>query len=748
MPNQLLPYADENHDPADAPPEVVPTASGDRFPLTRPKADVTSITQNGKKFAERVVDAANTGRAEADQITVDEVPEGLIRAFEAIDADPKTNLSKLSSGAISTISTGDGELLVVEVLVNPLAVLPDPMNGRTAEHHVNRRRRNVVPTDYNAAIDLPIYDMESAQELIDVANESHSELGFRNPRIKPGKDRSDLLSIGMQGTHDSILLMPQVFRDPEGNTMHSLVARDGNRRLAMSLRVQQDVAGYDQSQLTSWTAPMWDGTSYVLKDWDADAVNLVRERAAVDAQSAGKWFAKSTSAEDVEAFMTQRVAPHIMVRSFLRTRALKAFIVVGVNNESLSDTARNAVAPSAAVMDDKVRSLHIGERAAKPWADNAQSTMVANSVLSGIRDGISRGKDIVPLSSSEIEAVLNNTTKPWATADDLATHPLRLAAKVAATIICNNHDGSASVRNVMKQFGYSTAAAKIGDHKARIAADRVVPLLGFSDPDASATKRVRTVIERISRNRYFQDVSDEVGVWWELLDLDADELAKRAADEIASQDEGHPHEAGQACRALAFKALLCLSASPAVQSANSRASEFAITINGLDERGITKTTPDQVIFRLFEHEQGVEQLAEVVRCGETIGGPALPKNVIDPEAVVESDPTTKGYLTEEFLRGPALGWETPTLDDNEDEQDSEDEARPEISPYQEYLAWQTRFVSLLEQASAEAEAVADTGELAVQFQDHGIADASELLQKAQRLVELITIGKTLAGTRG
>ena len=256
-------------------------------------------------------------------------------------------------------------------------------------------------------------------------------------------------------------------------------------------------------------------------------------------------------------------------------------------------------------------------------------------------------------------------------------------------------------------------------------------------------KRVRTVIERVSRNRCFQDVSDEVGVWWELLDLGADELAKRAADR-SLQGEGHPHEAGQACRALAFKALLCLSASPAVQSANSRASEFSITLNGLDERGITKTTPDQVIFRLFEHEQGVEQLAEVVRCGETIGGPALPKNVIDPEAVVESDPTTKGYLTEEFLRGPALGWETPTLDDNEDEQDDE---ASRLSPIRSTLrgrrvSWVC--LSRLRRSRSCCRHRRACGAVP----NHGIADASELLQKAQRLVEFITIGKTLAGTRG
>ena len=741
-----LPYADENFNPEDCPNEVPPGRDTTRFPLARPKANVDGITRNGKKFAERVAEAANTGRDVADHITVDDVPEGLIRAFEAVDADPDSNLSRVTSGSVSTVSTGDGELLVLEVLVNPLAVVPDPMNGRTTDKHVNRRSRLIDPTDYNTALDIPIYDIEAASDLIDAANNSHTELGFRNPRIKPGKNRDDLVSVGLQGVHDAILLMPHIYRDVDGNTMHCLVAHDGNRRLAMSLRVQQDVAGFDQSQLTSWTAPMGTGNSPVLKDWDAAAVNTVRERSAISPQSAGSWFPASSSDEDIEEFLQRRVDQHVTVRSFLRTRALKAQIVIGVNNSTLSDTARKSVSPATAVMKQRVNRLHIKEAGTLEWSENAQSTQVATTVLQQVRDGIRNAKDFVPLTEDEVTAVLDNTVKPWDSADDLERHPMRMAAKVAATVICSDHDCADTVRDVMKSFSISTAGTKIADNKAKIAAYRVVPLLGFSNADSYATKQVRAAINAFCTNRYFRGDDNDATPWWSLLDLDADELAAKAKSELAANPDAKPHEAGPACRALSFKALFCLCASPAVQPTAANRSPFAVTGTGTGRAGaVTAVKIEQLVFKLFEFELGVDQLAEVVRCGETLGIQPPPKNLIDPEAQDEGNPSTRGFLTEAFLRGPALGWVDPSTVPV-DAEDVDDAVAP--SAHQQFLTWQSRFVSLLEQAAAEAEAVQrGNGDLADEFNGYGFADADDLKAKIAALQELIIRGATIAENR-
>lgn len=749
MPERPMPYADEDYDTTNNPPEVFPTANSPRFPLLPPKPNVPdgAFTRSGRKFAERVAEAANIGRDPAAQIAHDDVPAGLIRAFEAADAAPAQNVSNLASGSITPLSTGDGELLVVEVLINPMAIVPDPMNGRTMLGHVSRRQRLLVPTCDDAQLDLPVFDLESAVELVDLANASHTELGFRNPRVAPGKDYQDLVSVGLQGVHEPILVTPQLFRTDDGGLFHALVADDGNRRLAMTLRILADTVGFSNAELNGWIAPLWDGSGYHLTDWNAAAVNRLRSRSIVDRDSAGTWFPRTGNDDDIDAFLDGPVERSVRIRSFLRSRVVRAQIVIGVNNATLSPSAQAESSSTHAVVKRIVRRRHIAEAAQKPWDEGAQSVQVATASLLRIRDGIADAKDFVALDSDEITSILDGKTPTWAAANDLDQHPMRLAAKLIATLVCDDHDGTSAVRDEMRSFNMSTHHSKIGDNRARIAADRVMPLLGFDDATNSRTKQVRAVIDRSARSGAWQDVSSHpngsTNPWWELIDTDAKELAALAAAERGAQKE-----IGPAARALAFKALLCLAASPAVASTSTKASPFTITLNGLGgTRGNTKTTPDLVVLQVLEHDQGIDQLAEIVKAGESMT-PVLPRNIIDPTAEVDGDPSTRGYLTEHALRGPTFGWADSTPDDDNDDEPS-DADDPTPTPYRQYLAWHDRFIGLLHQVAAEARAVKDGDEdLIAQFADHGLPDGGDLSAEAALVSEIVTNGKFIADRRG
>lgn len=491
MTERPMPYADEDYELANNPPEVFPTANSPRFPHLPPKpnVDVDAFTRSGRKFAERLAEAANIGRHPGSEVTVADIPDGLVRAFEAADGAPAQNVSNLANGAITPLSTGDGELLVVEVVVNPLAIIPDPMNGRTMLGHVSRRQRLLVPTADDPHLDLPVFDVESATELVDMANASQLELGFRSPRVAPGKDYQDLISVGLQGVHEPILVTPQIFRDERGGLLHALVADDGNRRLAMALRVLADTAGFSASELNGWSTPLWDGNSYTLDDWNAEAVNRLRKRALVDGDWSGTWFPRTGNDEDVDAFFDGPVERSVRIRSFLRNRVVRAQIVVGVNNATLSPSAQGDPSSTHSLVKRIVRRRHIAEAAQKPWDEGAQSVQVATSALLRIREGIRNSMDFLPLSSEEIAIILDGKLPTWTDANDLGTHPMRVAAKFVATLICDDHDGSSAVRDEMKSFNMSTHHSKFGDNRARIAADRVMPLLGFDDPTTAGPNR-------------------------------------------------------------------------------------------------------------------------------------------------------------------------------------------------------------------------------------------------------------------
>ena len=698
MPERPMPYADEDYDTTNNPPEVIPTASSPRFPLLPPKPNVVddAFTRSGRKFAERVAEAANLGRDPGAHIDADDVPAGLVRAFEAADAAPAQNVSNLASGAITPLSTGDGELLVVEVLVNPMAIVPDPMNGRTMLGHVSRRQRMLVPTCDDDQLDLPVFDLESATELVDMANASHTELGFRNPRVAQGKDYQDLISVGLQGVHEPILVTPQIFRTDDGGLFHALVADDGNRRLAMTLRVLADTAAFSVAELNGWTAPLWDGSGYQLTDWDAAAVNRLRTRSIVDNDSAGTWFPSSGNDDDIEAFLDGPVERSVRIRSFLRSRVVRAQIVVGVNNATLSPAAQVESSSSHAVVKRIVRRRHIAEAAQKPWDDGAQSVQIATASLLRIRDGIADAKDFVPLDTDEITTILDGKTPTWAAANDLDKHPMRLAAKLIATLVCDEHDGTSAVRYEMKSFNMSIHHSKIGDNKARIAADRVMPLLGFDDPTNSRTKQVRSVIDRAARSGVWQDVSKHpngsTNPWWELIDTDADELAALATTEKDAHDN-----LGPATRALALKALcawpLAAVASTSTRPRRSR-SQSTVSVAPARQRRLPNSSSCR-----SRPPMGVDQLAEIVKAGESMA-PVLPKNIIDPTAEVDGDPSTRGFLTEHRCAAPpSAGWTAPPTTTTT----TTSPARPTTTPtpYRQYLAWHDRFLALLHQVAAE-----------------------------------------------
>lgn len=513
----------------------------------------------------------------------------------------------------------------------------------------------------------------------------------------------------------------------------------------MTLRVLADTAAFSVAELNGWTAPLWDGSGYQLTDWDAAAVNRLRTRSIVDNDSAGTWFPSSGNDDDIEAFLDGPVERSVRIRSFLRSRVVRAQIVVGVNNATLSPAAQVESSSSHAVVKRIVRRRHIAEAAQKPWDDGAQSVQIATASLLRIRDGIADAKDFVPLDTDEITTILDGKTPTWAAANDLDKHPMRLAAKLIATLVCDEHDGTSAVRYEMKSFNMSIHHSKIGDNKARIAADRVMPLLGFDDPTNSRTKQVRSVIDRAARSGVWQDVSKHpngsTNPWWELIDTDADELAALATTEKDAHDN-----LGPATRALALKALLCLAASPAVASTSTKASPFTITINGLGgTRGKTKTTPELVVLQVLDHPMGVDQLAEIVKAGESMA-PVLPKNIIDPTAEVDGDPSTRGFLTEHALRGPTFGWLDSTSDDDNDNDEPGEADDPTPTPYRQYLAWHDRFLALLHQVAAEAKAVKDGDEeLVDQFNDHGLPDSGDLAAEVALISEVVTTGKFIAG---
>lgn len=751
-----FPFVDDEFNVDENPNEVRPTKGNPRFPLIPPKPNVSNetYTKAGLKFAERLVEATNAGRPENEHIDIDDVPAGLVRSFEAADASTNQNVSFLSSGAVKTSSTGDGELFTVDVLLNPLAVCPDPMNGRTMIDAILQGRHLMNPTGDTENLDLPLFDIDSARQLVDATDASVAELGFAG-EVKPGKDYQDLISVGLQGVHESILVVPTCYRTPDGATSWMLVALDGNRRLAMTMRALTEASGMKATELAAWRRHLFTAGGLALSELDADGVNAVRRTAQFRDKVGGAIYPASHNDADVEAYLDGPAARSISLRTIARCRSIRAQLVLGINPQTLAGTVEQEASKTAALVQRVVRRRHIEEAAQKAWSADAQNMQVAAGALRRVEDRIREGADYVPLTLDEVHSVNNTEVIAWAGAANGTSHPLRMATKVLATLACDGHDGTPVVKDEMKAFNISVYRNKGGERRASLSTERIMPMLGYTSTVTSPYKRTRSVIDRTMRSRVFTACTNHPQPetpWWSLVDLSIDELVARGEAEREAHGDGDGDDEfsagswGPATRALVLMAVIATAASPALADGRNSVSPFVVTLTGLgNTRGKTAAMPDALMFRLAKHPDGMEQLGEILRAA-TASPPEVPRNLIDPEATIDGDPSTKGLLTEVFLRSEALGW---TRSDNEDGDTVEagSGAEEDLSEYQQYQNWLASFTDLVIQASQTAEAAQSDETLKGEFMQFGF-DNPELKSALDAITEIINNARFISQQTG
>jgi hypothetical protein len=751
MPTKGFPFVDDKFDPTTNPPEVRPGRENQRFPLTVPKPNVPAdgFTRAGQKAAERLAEAANLGRREAKRIDASDVPAGFVRAIEAADADPAGNTTSMANGTLRPLPVDGGVLYVIDLAVNPMAVVPDPNNGRNALDQLARRRAP-LPVIGSDAFGLPRLGVADATQFIDMCHESHAALGFFHSQVAAGKDYNDLVSIGFQGVHNPIVLVPTIVVEDAGRSMTALIVKEGNRRVAAAMRALAESTGADLSKLAAWSHHLYGPAGPELREMDADAVNAVRRAAMHGDLKGGVWRPASGTGPDVDAF-EEKLSRSIKQRTAVRVRTIQARIIVGFDPKSLAPDIAGAPSPLEALVQQYVRSIHIAEAAQKQWTAEAQNINVIDDALRRAAARHQAAGTFQPMTLDEIDAVLGYRNAEWAGAVDGPQHPLRVAAKIFAEVCCDSHDATDCVRDAMKAFNVSVHPSKAGDNRARVAAERIATLSGIANAEGGLYKRTRATIERICRPKLFTACSTHPGgdtqYWWECLDMTVDDLVAQASTESAegaalSDDDrearatsaGASGGHGPATRALLLLALFAQTMSPAATGATrgAQASPFQMTVSGLGAtRGKTATTPELVMVRVASVPGGIAQLGEIVRAA-LAPTPELPANLLNPDFETDGDPSTAGLLTEAFLRSDQLGW---TTDDDEDG----DGVTPDVpaTVAERYATVVSAILHHLERAHQEAAALDADEELAEEFRSHGIRQDPE--RDVQRmLTDLMT----------
>lgn len=612
------------------------------------------------ELAKRWAALFNEVHPDSEPITDAEIPEGLLRALELIDADPDQNVANFAKARVQTVRTAVGSAISVPMLVNPAAVLSDPTNGRILQHIRGLRGGNTVEVVGETDLGVPVLQVSSAQALIAMVEDARHHLGFLGPGdIANQKDLSDLISIGLQGIHSEITLVPVLFRDDSGAEGYFFVAIDGNRRLEMARSVTRLTTGLTDDEVVSSLDHLFTESSVMLRDADADDVRNARRKALYHDVRGGQWEPEghSRDLEKVEHFERTTAAADIRVRSLARVRAVHATVMLTVDPRTIVGDAVEAEAKLMAVGSAFVRSVHIDDAAQKEWEPEAQQYMAMSDAMTRTLKWLRSGADLsLPISADEIKAILGRKAAPWISepgmsAPDGPVHPVNLALKGAAALACNGQDGEIPTRAAMLAMSMSTVGKNGPLKKAEIASRLAADVLFPAAEKKGVVDRARTSLERAMRSRLFYDVKNHpsglTDPWWSHIDDAVDDLVETARIELTDWQAGNTEDMGAGwfgpCgRALMFKALTVQTSSPAVRGLNEQ-----LTQTGLGgDRGNTSASPEVVMARLLESSGGIAQLGEIVESG--LGTTVRkPQNTIDP---------TVGPLTEEFLRGEAFGW--------------------------------------------------------------------------------------------
>lgn len=668
------------------------------------------LSKLATEFGRRMVDIHNDCHPVEAAISESGVPEGLLRSIELIDADPEGNLQRIAKSKLQVIRTSSGNAYGLSMRVTPSAVLSDPTNGRVVQNTIGRRADSTFKVVGETELGTPVVSVDSAEALIAMVHDARFELGFLSSEITHEKDLTDLISIALQGVHSDLTLMPIRCEDNEGGSSYFWVAIDGNRRLEALRRIIRAVTGLSDAQVVGATDHLIQGSAVKLRDPDVEAVRNIRRKQMYGDVRGGMWepHGHARDAEAVAAFLNHSAAGDIRIRTMLRTRSVDATLLVGYDPKSVVGDGRDAPAKLMSIATAYVRSVHISSAAQKQWEPEAQQFIAMRESLDRMRAGAVAGiANYLPVTVDEIDTILNRETAGWsiepcASAPDGPIHPVALALKGSAAIACNGQDGEAAARAAMQAMSIAVTGRNSTNHKAEIASRLAADVLLPMGTKKGTVDRARTSIDRAIRSRSFWDVKSHpnglADPWWRHIDDPTKELVDAASEELDRLD---PHNLedhgagwfGPSGRALAHKALIVQTSSPAV-----RGTQYQLTQTGIGgTRGNTMVGPEVVIYRMLETPDGIRQLGEIVEAG--IGTTLrLPQNTIDP---------TEGPLDEFFLRGERLGWEKKTTDSEA----SGPGGKPAEQVYEE------KWAALSDSLLSAAEAIRDLTEPERQFTD-------------------------------
>jgi hypothetical protein len=612
---------------------IVPSLNGDSpdlpdpaqlsaFPLTPvtftpekgapDEADGAALSKLGRVFRETV--------AEKQGIDAGDVDLGMIRHFEAMNADTDRNIQGLSRPVLRR--TALGTLWSVPVVVNTPMLTPWIINGRALRRlaaKIHGETAIITSARDHARMTLPVMDVADANQVVGLVHTQRELLGLDS--YKSNTDQGNLMeSIAVNGVLDAPDVVYTQLVSPTGSCWTAQTI-EGTQRLFAS---QQLMDLFTTRDVNSVLTNRWFGSAKsALRDLTPVDLKVLPEQLKYpDSPIGAKGFFPS---KDIKTWLDTVATndPEAVSWQLVRTMTINLVIAVEPANRTVETHPQ---APVSAVIQELIRAYHVKGKARSGWLQADVDGVVAISVIDLFRkqERIEDWRRSIWLGQQPT-AYSNPLDGKNHDANQLV-ETVQLIAALTVHGACagwgvGNNLGEVDV--IVKDNGMRVHAHE----RAQVATSQAIMVLELGT--SGNENQVAAALQATFRDPVFWKAYEHPALWTDKLKVPLAELREKALAELEAAGPDSDH-AGTHQRALAALGITALIVNPALLD-----KKDAVTRTGRGGGGhtgviVSAADPSSLVKRMIVSPRGLEQFYNAVVALTVADTPMVPKDSQDP----------------------------------------------------------------------------------------------------------------------
>lgn len=577
-----------------------------------PEADGTPLTKFGWAFREALAKLQN--------LDTSDVPLGLVRLAEALNADTDDNLAGVARPVARY--TEFGLLWSIPFLANVPLLMAWLINGR-ALRGIASELGHDVPVVTTAAdhptLSLPTMRVEDPDQVLELLAVQQNLLGFDR---YAGEERDLVDSIATNGVLDPLDVVLTQLVSERGSAWTGQAAEGARRlfgsQLGMSLLSNRDVA--------SLATKHWMGSGAGFRDLEAADVAGLAEALTFPDSAAAAFF----PGRDRRTWL-ERTAQQPAAIAWQLMRTVRVNLIVAIEPNSRAEERFEH--PRSATVQELIRHYHVGGKAKRSWQQADVDGVAAITLIDTFRQ---QGR-ISPVDRAvwlgQRDLAFDNPLDGVGEDANLLASVVRLIGclTVRGTTRVDGKDGVDLVQAVLRDNGASRPQPS---DRARVAAAQALVPLG--EHNSKHQNQVSAALPALFRDALLWKSEDHAGdrPWTHYLDLPLDELEEAARQDLAAHPEvGDPTaELRPERRALGALGMTALMVNPALLEAGA-----AVTRTGKGGGGkagnVSAADPSKLLLRMLQDPRGIDQLVDAITALIAGRAPAIPTDRVTGHAL-------------------------------------------------------------------------------------------------------------------